>query len=117
MALPKQQRLAGNKEFTALFRGVRPHHTEHLSIRARQTDARDSAKIAVVVPARVAARAVDRNRLRRRVSEALRRSGVAPRVCPGVRAVISVSAKILPSPRILEEELVSLLRKSAILLQ
>ena len=70
--------------------------------------------VAVVVPVRVAAKATERNRLRRRVVPIL--NTLLPAICR-YHIVITVQKKELPPPTELKAELLSILKKSDILSQ
>jgi ribonuclease P protein component len=66
--LPKRERL-GRKDFEAFFRSGRRRHSAYFTLVAAPSPAFHAA---VVVPKKVAARAVERNRLRRRLYDLLR---------------------------------------------
>jgi ribonuclease P protein component len=69
----------------------------------------------VVVPVRTAAKAVQRHLLKRKVSEAIRRLLRTHSARDGIRVIVRVFTPELPAVRALEEELLSLLKKSDIL--
>lgn len=78
--LPKAARLRNAKDFKEIFgrgRGVRDGHLFLKAVPAKNT----AVRIGVVVSRQVAAKAVDRNRLKRLLREALR--NVLPSLKPG----------------------------------
>jgi ribonuclease P protein component len=73
------------------------------------------AGVIVVVPVKVSARATERNKIRRQVSEAIRRMAVARTIPPLPAMVLSVHTARIPEGVALEQELLSILRNSGIL--
>lgn len=113
MALTKKLRLKDAKSISRVFRETRPRHEAGLSLRA--SDSKNTPTVfAVLVPTSVAARALARNALRRKVTEALRRVLRAHDVIVGKKVVLTVRS-VPPIARDLEKSLVLLLNKSAIL--
>ena len=71
-------------------------------------------RFAVVVPAKIVPLASARNLLRRQTLAALSRITHTAKVSSGIRAVISVRTPHLPEAVVLEQELLSLIKKSGI---
>lgn len=115
MALPKQNRLKGKREFTKIFTEARPAVSRNFFLRVSRGPSGNTSKFAVVVPAKLVALATARNLLRRRTSEVIARVIRASSVGPGISAVVSVRTKRLPDAAALEYELLSLMKKSGIL--
>jgi len=113
MALPKKLRLTSAKSISKVFSESRPIHEAGISLRVAIGE-KDKSVVAVLVPASAVPRAVQRNTLKRRVTEALRHLIASGRIASGKRIVVTVRS--LPrDAKTLEEILVLLLRKSAIL--
>lgn len=70
--LPKLHRLTADKDFTKVFKGGRSFHGDGISIRVAPNQVGES-RFAFVVSAKVSKKAVVRNRLRRRMREAVRK--------------------------------------------
>lgn len=73
--------------------------------------------LSVVVPMRIAKKASTRNRIRRQVSEAIRKLINRNSFPFGVRTVITVKSAELPDLEEIRRILVPLLKKSGILIQ
>lgn len=114
MALSKENRLKGKKAFSQVFVGTRPLISPHYSIRVSRDAASVKSRFAIVVPAKTVALATTRNLLRRRTSEALARIIRNTPVVPGARVVVSVKTPKLPTVTVIEQELLSLMKKSGI---
>jgi len=76
----------------------------------------NDTRFAVTVPVKIAPRAVERNALRRRISESLRLLLTEHALSGGRRAVVTAQKYSLTGPEI-TEALVMLLKKSGILPQ
>ena len=108
MALSKQQRLGGRAVQTA-FAHARVTVGPHLTLRVARGESNER-RFAVLVPARIAPRATERNRIRRRIIEALQ--PLVSRVHPGVR--ITIVARTAQPERLkeLRDDLLALMKKS-----
>jgi ribonuclease P protein component len=71
VARSRRYRLTGAGEFDALFRRARRHEGRHLQLLASPA-ARSPGRAGFAIPNKALPRAVDRNRLRRMLREALR---------------------------------------------
>jgi len=100
------------KDAFRVSRKGRSFFSEHFILRAVPGDGKEKI-LAVSVPARMAPRAVTRNRIRRRVSEIIRRLD-KPHAHSFIGTITLRNAQ-LPAHGELKNELMLLLRKSAIL--
>ncbi len=65
--------LRGREEFEHVFRHGKAHHTKYFIFRVFRRPA-ERTRVAIVVSKKVSAKATERNRLRRRIREYIRRS-------------------------------------------
>lgn len=84
-------------------------------MRATRDRKTTKSSFAIVVPAKTVALATARNLLQRRTSEAVAHIIRSSSIVPGVSVVILVKTKRLPEQAEMERELLSLMKKSAIL--
>ena len=113
MALPRRQRLKSANIISQVFSTTRPLHDEGISLRV-SIGQEPTTVFAVLVPKSASASAVQRNALRRRVTEALRIIVTAGRVAPQRRGVLVVRSAPQGNTA-LRKVLMSLLKKSGIL--
>lgn len=107
--LPKQHRFHGPSGFRWVYAGGHSAHGRHMVVRIREQQNRPF-RVAVVVSRKVHKSAVVRNRIRRRVYEAVRPQFIQT---DGPAVVITVrdsSLLVLPTP-LLQRETQSLLSK------
>ncbi|MFM2062822.1 MAG: hypothetical protein RLZZ507_2492 [Cyanobacteriota bacterium] len=136
MALPKAYRLKSRKDFQAVFReGIRCH-SSHFILRAlkpsrpkepslddgamtiQSTSCEDlaSTKIGVSISTKVSKRAVVRNRIKRRITDAMYQ--LLPKLSPGWRLVVIVKQKTAESECVSQQflqELEQLLVKAEVI--
>lgn len=111
--LPRRHRLTHQDVAVVFNSSVRPVHGEHLSIRAMPVSEERAAGVAVVVPKRIAKRAVPRTRLRRRIAAAVAR--VLPQGPAGHSVVVlakSTAAEV--STHTLARELTALFSRAGV---
>lgn len=113
MALRKQHRLRSSRNISAVYSQTRPQHYGGLAVRVRSGNG-GPAVFAVIVPSGTISRAADRNRIRRRVLEALRMLIQKRTLTDGIQVVITVQKNAF-QPGEIRESLVLLLEKSGIL--
>lgn len=112
MALTRTQRLSNSDDIQDIFRRGKNVRGEFLGVWSMRTTSGEQ-KSMVVVSTKVAPSAAIRNLLRRKISERMR--ALVPRTVQGYHLVITVLSPHLPHPQAIQDELLSLLRKSAIL--
>lgn len=105
MALPKKNRLSGRKDIKDVFKKGKTLNSGSFRIKYL-IDGSNSKLFAVSVSSRVFKKAVERNRIRRRLSEIIRKNIF--RIRPGFKAVISVKKGF--TERDLIEELEKIVR-------
>lgn len=115
MALPNKNRLKGKRQFSKVFSETRPAISEHFSVRVTVDRTGTGHRFAIVVPAKIVGLASARNVLRRRSVEALSHILRKSQIFPGIRAVITLRTPFVPAAGPLEQELMSLMKKSGIL--
>jgi ribonuclease P protein component len=112
MSLPKTIKISLKKEIQRISRSRPLLFGQIFSIRAERVDD-GPTRFMVLVPVRIAKSALIRNKLRRQVSESIRR--IADKVKPGLRIAVSVQKITLPPVSDLDAALLSLLDKSGML--
>lgn len=82
MALSKNQRLS-REHFILLSRGGRLYHTPFFAVRVvfRGTDCGEQSRFSIVVSRKTSPKAVDRNRIKRRISAVLREFAKKTKPC------------------------------------
>jgi len=115
MALNKRLRIGSATRVNRVFSATRPLQHDGLAVRALKVP-RERTTFAVTVPVAVAPKAVDRNALRRLISEQLRILLKTTTVRSGYRAVISARSRYVQASGV-RDALVLLLGKSGILQQ
>lgn len=115
MALNRRQRIRGATNVKRVYSGTRPIHHGGLSVRVVRVPG-GASTFAVTVPVSVAAGAVRRNALRRRVTESLRLLLAKRPAADAMRVVITARRAEMSTAEIWES-LVLLLEKSGILPQ
>lgn len=113
MALKKHQRLRSARTISAVYARIRPRHHGGLSIRVHSGNA-GITRFAVIVPSGTVSQAAKRNRIRRRVLEALRLLIQRQKLADGMQVIITVQKSTFQTGEI-RETLVLLLAKSGIL--
>ncbi|MBI4133619.1 ribonuclease P protein component [Candidatus Uhrbacteria bacterium] len=111
--LPKAQRLRARKDFDALWKRGRSVYGHALGIRFTETRRR-TARFGVVAGLKVSKRSVERNRIRRRIREALRRE-FAPRIKGYDVAVLARPGSARRSYDEVVSELAELFRRARLL--
>lgn len=115
MALKKQHRLKQSNIITKIFSASRPFQEGGVSVRALAGRPGPS-RFVVVVPLKVAPLATQRNAIRRRVTEMLRKIVLTGGLVEQKEIVVTVNNAMMGATP-LESALVLLLRKSGILQQ
>lgn len=111
--LPKRFRVVSTRDFKTIAASGRSFFSPHLRIRFLKTNAALS-RFTVVVSNRVSKKAVERNRLRRRIIEQIR--SVQPKLAIGYDVVIFPNIQTLKTPPAeLRQELVMSLKKIRLL--
>lgn len=111
MALPRQNRLKRKKDFEEVFKQGKTVHGSFLFIKFRKTSSRFS-RFGLVIGARVAKKAVTRNRIKRILSETLRSRLSSIR--DSVDAAVVIKRTNPEDQTLLKEDLLLVLQKANI---
>lgn len=111
--LQRAHRLAGEKEFSRIFKKGRSFHGNGVSVRVVRNGGAES-RFAFVVSTKVSKKAVKRNAVRRRLREVVRL--VMPRIDKGWDVAVMTRPEILKlSPAQQREEMHRVLQKARLL--
>ena len=113
--LSSEKRLRREKDITMVYRKGHYGGAHSLQVKALATKL-PTSRVAIVVSKKISKKAVVRNRIKRRLSAALRDSWQTVR--PGYDIVVTVREDLSKSPSAaLTQDLVFALRKSGVLIQ